>query len=97
MPADKRPAPEFGLPAQSVMSRTRRATIGTGKSLIVLALLAVAGGCEFLSKHVRVESDERSPFVQERTGGPASSGIDGIAFELHVPLTGDGKGGQETK
>lgn len=60
-----------------------------GKRLAVVGLLLAAGGCEVL-KHVRITSDEHSPFAGESAPSGARAG--GIRVQTHLPLSGeDGK------
>jgi len=66
-----------------------------GKRLAVLALLAL-GGCEFLAKHVRIESDEHSPFSEERKSAPIDR-AGGVSIAWRLPLKLDGKDQQESK
>jgi hypothetical protein len=66
-----------------------------GKRMAVLAVLAL-GGCEFLAKHVRIESDEHSPFSAERRDAPIER-VDGVSIEWRLPLALDGKEQQESK
>jgi hypothetical protein len=57
-----------------------------GKRLAILALLGL-GGCEFLAKHVRVESTEHSPFAETwpNSVGPDRSG-GRMEIEMALPL-----------
>jgi hypothetical protein len=47
-------------------------TGGLVKRLVIVALLLAAGGCEFLKKHVRISTDEHSPFSEEKANPDAA-------------------------
>ena len=64
-----------------------------GKRLAIVALLLATGGCEFLKNHVRISSDEHSPFAEEDRGLRADEG--GLRFEFQLPLSGGEKGQSE--
>jgi hypothetical protein len=61
----------------------------TGKRLAILAPLLATGGCEFLKNHVKISSDEHSPFAEESGQPRADDG--GLRFEFHLPLSGGEK------
>ncbi|HVY90070.1 MAG TPA: hypothetical protein VG942_14465 [Hyphomonadaceae bacterium] len=69
-----------------------KTSVSLGKRIAVVGLMLMAGGCELL-KHVRIESDDHSPFAQERSAVVPSDSK--IGLEFRVPLTGgqpdDGK------
>jgi hypothetical protein len=53
-----------------------------GKRLAVIAFLLAAGGCELL-KHVRITSEDPSPFSAENGVGQAER--TGIRVRIHLP------------